>query len=170
MSETEIITVGRRLPRLATVAPADKPFMVSVTWAEGERRGRTDRVDLAPVIFTFRVFRPLRDGAVALADVQIGEWGASLVWEGHPDLEIGADAVEKLAAETMTNHDFAAFLKRNRLTLDAAAAHLGIARRLVAYYAKEREIPRCIALACRYLDGQIDKGPGDGRRAVGEAA
>ncbi|KTS25233.1 hypothetical protein NS228_01725 [Methylobacterium indicum] len=170
MSGTEIVTVGRRLPKLATAAPTGKPFTVDVTWAEGERTGQTDTVNLAPVIFTFTIFRPLRDGTVSFGGVQIGEWGAALVWEGYPDLEIGAESVEELAAETMTNHDFAAFLKRNHLTLDAAAAHLGIARRLVAYYAKEREIPRYIALACRYLDGQIDKGPGDGSRVVSHAA
>jgi hypothetical protein len=170
MNETEIVTVGRRLPKLATVAPTEKPFTVHVTWAEGERVGRTDSVDLAPVIFTFKVFRPLRDGTVPFDSVEVGEWGAALAWTGHPDLEIGAESVEDLAAETMTNHDFAAFLKRNRLTLDAAAAQLGIARRLVAYYAKEREVPRYIALACRYLDGHIDGGPGDGGRAVSEAA
>ena len=52
----------------------------------------------------------------------------------------------------MTPADFSAFLERHALSLDAAAAELGISRRLVAYYAKEREVPRYIALACAYLD------------------
>ena len=82
----------------------------------------------------------------------MGDYGASIVWPDNDDLDIGADAIEEMASEVMTNADFEAFLKRNRLTFDAAAAQLGIARRLVAYYAKEREIPRYIALACRQLD------------------
>lgn len=152
MSETDIVTVGRPLPKLADVAPGPGRFTVAVRWAGGSRVGRTDLVDLAPVIYTFKVFKPLRDGAVPFEGVQLGEWGASVVWPGHDDLDIGAETIEELAEAAMTNADFSTFLKRNNLTLDAAAAYLGIARRLVAYYAKERAIPRYIALACRELD------------------
>ncbi|WP_246102789.1 hypothetical protein [Methylobacterium terricola] len=149
---TDIVTVGRALPKLAGVEPGNGRFDVRVTWASGERAGRTDTVDLAPMIFTFKVFKPLRDGTVAFDAVRLGDYGASIVWPDNDDLDIGADAIEEMASEAMTNADFEAFLKRNRLTFDAAAAQLGIARRLVAYYAKEREIPRYIALACRQLD------------------
>jgi hypothetical protein len=157
MSETDIVTVGRPLPKLADVAPGPGRFTVAVRWAAGSRVGRSDLVDLAPVIYTFKVFKPLRDGAVPFEGVQLGEWGASVVWPGHDDLDIGAETIEELAEAAMTNADFSTFLKRNGLTLDAAAAHLGIARRLVAYYAKEREIPRYIALACRELDRALTR-------------
>ena len=63
-----------------------------------------------------------------------------------------ATAVERLATDVMSNDDFAGFLTRNNLSLDAAAGQLGISRRLVAYYAKNRPIPRYIALACRYIE------------------
>ncbi len=76
----------------------------------------------------------------------------SLVWPDNADLDVGAESVEEMAEEAMTNSDFAEFLKRTGFTLDAAAAQLGIARRLVAYYAKDRQIPRYIALACRQLE------------------
>jgi len=157
MSETDIVTVGRALPKLAGVEPGPGRFTVTVRWAEGIRAGRTEIVDLAPVIFTFKVFKPLRDGAVPFADLCLGEWGASVVWPGYDDLDIGAETIEELAEAAMTNADFSTFLRRNNLTLDAAAAHLGIARRLVAYYAKEREIPRYIALACRELDRSLTR-------------
>jgi lambda repressor-like predicted transcriptional regulator len=52
----------------------------------------------------------------------------------------------------MTNADFAGFLKRNGLSLDAAAIQLGVSRRLVAYYAKDRPVPRYIALACKAIE------------------
>lgn len=157
MSETDIITVGRPLPKLAEVSPGPGRFKVAVRWASGGRTGRMDTVDLAPVIYTFKVFKPLRDGSVPFEDVQLGEWGASVVWPGHDDLDIGAETIEEMAEAAMTNADFSTFLKRNNLTLDAAAAHLGIARRLVAYYAREREIPRYIALACRELDRTLTR-------------
>src|SRR5208337_4934684 len=32
---------------------------------------------------------------------------------------------------------------------------LGISRRLVAYYSSKRQVPRYIALACRYLDREL---------------
>lgn len=155
MSADDIVIVGRPLPKLASVAPAGGGFDVMVTWAAGDRAGQTDKVDLAPVIFTYKVFRPLRDGAIPFGSVRLGAWGGSIVWEGDADLDIGAETIEDLAAASMTNEEFAAFLRRNNLTLDAAAAQLGIARRRVAYFAKDREIPRYIALACRQLDRML---------------
>jgi hypothetical protein len=152
MSTTDIITVGDPLPRLASVEPANGPTTISVVWASGARAGQTDLIDLAPMIYTFKAFRPLRDDPALFRTVRLGEWGASIVWEGNEDLDIGVDALEELAEETMTNLDFVAFMKRNKLTLEATAVHLGISRRLVAYYSKEREIPRYIALACHYID------------------
>jgi hypothetical protein len=152
MSATDLIAVGEKLPRLAAVKPGDRPYEVIVTWSEGGRVDLTDVIDLAPIILTFKVFRPLRDDALLFRTVRLGEWGASLVWDGNPDLDIGADAVEDLAEEAMTSAEFSAFLERCGLSFDAAAAQLGISRRLVAYYASGRIIPRHIALACRYLD------------------
>lgn len=152
MSATDTVTVGRALPKLATVEPGNGPFDVSVTWAAGERVGRTDIVDLAPMIFTFKVFRPLRDNPALFRSARVAEWGEALIWPENDDLEIGAETIEEMAAEVMTNADFGAFLKRNGFTHDAAAAQLGIARRLVAYYAKNRDIPRYISLACKQLD------------------
>jgi hypothetical protein len=152
MSGTDIVTVGRALPKLSSVEAGNGRYAVRVTWASGSRAGRTETIDLAPMIFSFKVFKPLRDGAVAFDTVRLGDYGASIVWPGNEDLDIGAEAIEEMAAQAMTNADFSAFLTRNKLTLDAAAAQLGIARRLVAYYVKDREIPRAIALACRQLD------------------
>lgn len=158
MSADEILTVGQPLPKLASVAPADAANTIRVTWAAGPRLGRTDRVDLSPVIFTYKVFRPLRDGTIPFGSVRLGPWGGSVRWEGDDDLDIGAETIDDLAAATMTNAEFSDFLQRNRLTLDAAAAQLGIARRRVAYFAKDREIPRYIALACRQLDQDLRLG------------
>lgn len=152
MSETDMIVVGEPLPRIASVATTDLPYTVTVTWETGARAGRTDTIDLAPIILTFKVFRPLRDDTALFATVRLGEWGASIVWPGDADLDIGADSLEEMAEGAMTNAEFAAFLQRHDLTLDAAAARLGLSRRMVAYYAKSHDIPRVVALACKYLD------------------
>ena len=64
---------------------------------------------------------------------------------------MAATTVERLAAESMTNTQFREFLERHGLTLDAGAV-LGISRRQVAYYAKDRPIPRLVTLACAGYD------------------
>lgn len=152
MSEIDMIEVGDPLPRLASVESTDLPYTVAVTWAAGPRMGRTDMIDLAPIILTFKIFRPLRDDDALFKAVRLGEWGHAILWDGDDDLDIGADSLEELAEQTMTNAEFAAFLRQNDFTLDAAAAHLGISRRMVAYYAKGHVVPRVVALACKYLD------------------
>ena len=81
------------------------------------------------------------------------EDGAAIAWGDGSAIDVAATTIESLAEEAMTPDDFAEFLRRNRLSFNSAAAQLGISRRLVAYYAKERAIPRHIALACAYLEG-----------------
>jgi hypothetical protein len=147
-----MIAVGDPLPKLASVEPANGPTSISVAWALGSRAGISEIIDLAPMIYTFKILRPLRDNPELFRTVRLGDWGASIVWEGHPDLDIGADALEELASEQMSPQDFQAFMKRHGFSYDATAAALGISRRLVAYYAKERMIPRTVALACKYID------------------
>ncbi|ACA15676.1 hypothetical protein M446_1150 [Methylobacterium sp. 4-46] len=155
MTETKMIEVGERLPSVAHVEASEGLYSVTITWGEGPRMGRVDLVDLAPMIFTYKVFAPLRENRDLFRSVRVGEWGGSIEWEGNDDLAVAATTLADLAEQTMTNEDFAAFLKRNGLTLDRAAAELGIARRLVAYYAKDRAIPRYISLACAYLDDSL---------------
>src|SRR4051812_36786524 len=73
---------------------------------------------------------------------------------------MAATIVERLAEEVMTFEDFSGWLKRNDLTFEAAAAKLGISRRLVAYYASgSKQAPRYISLACKYLDRKQNDPP-----------
>jgi hypothetical protein len=148
MNATEpVIAVGEPLPRIAAVQPGDG-LTITVTWRRGSRKGRAETVDLAPLIMTFRLYRPLRQDPALFATVAVEESGSALVW-GDGQIDMAAASVERLARERMTADDFRAFLARNRLTLDAAAAILGISRRQVAYFAKgEKPVPRLVALAC----------------------
>ena len=75
------------------------------------------------------------------------EDGTALSWDGGR-IDMAATTVERLGRETMSSEDFRTFLLRNKLTLDAAAASLGISRRQVAYYARGKPVPRLVALAC----------------------
>jgi hypothetical protein len=150
MSATDIITVGDPLPRIKTVTPAGL-YSVTVEWADGNRNG-FETVDLAPYILSFKLFRSLRDAVDLFDTVHVAAHGSAITWGEGEEIAMSATSVEQLAEEVMTSEDFAAFLKRNNLTLEGAAGLLGISRRIVAYYAKNRAVPRYIALACRYLE------------------
>jgi hypothetical protein len=154
MSETDIIEIGDPLPVVRSVSAHDRRT-VSVTWDDGTRK----LVDLAPVIFSYKFYRPLRDDDALFQTVHLTDDGAAIAWGDDDVIDMDASTVERLAAETMEPADFANFLKRHKLTFDGAAAQLGISRRLVAYYASERDVPRYIALACAYLEASLAKPP-----------
>ncbi len=146
------------MPRLASVAPAEG-LSIAIEWADGPRTGRSDIVDLAPDILTYRLYRPLRDDPALFATLHLVDDGAAIAWGDDESIDMPATAIERLAEETMVAADFSRFLRRNRLTFDAAAAQLGISRRLIAYYAAGQPIPRHIALACERLDQVLAPGP-----------
>ncbi|WP_349369351.1 hypothetical protein [Salinarimonas sp.] len=149
-TDADMIEVGEPLPRIAAVTP-ERGRRITVNWAGGGRR----TVDLAPLIFTYRFYRRLRDDDALFASVHPTDGGAAIAWGADDAIDMDASSVARLAEETMEPADFVAFMKRHGLTYDAAAAQLGISRRLVAYYAAEREAPRPIALACAYLDSVL---------------
>jgi hypothetical protein len=151
MSETERIRVGEPMPSIEKVVASDAT-RVCVTWNRGSHKGITTEVDIAPLIYSKKIFAPLRNDPTFFRTVHIIEGGAAIAWGDDEKIDMAATTVERLANESMTPADFSAFLQRHSLSLDAAAAQLGISRRLAAYYAKEREVPRYIALACAYLD------------------
>ena len=90
-----IIRVGNPLPRLAGVRPAEG-LAVTVTWATGLRAGRSDTVDLAPVITSLRFYAPLRQNAALLGTVTVDEDGSALMWDGGR-IDMAATTVERLA-------------------------------------------------------------------------
>jgi hypothetical protein len=90
-------------------------------------------VDLAPVILTLKFYRPLRDKPEMLKTVHLIEDGAAIAWGEDDAIDMAATTIERLAEETMSYADFRTWLERHKLTYDAAAAQLGISRRLVAY-------------------------------------
>jgi hypothetical protein len=157
MSETDIVRVGEPLPRVGTVRPLDD-FRVEVEWL-GSDRGK-QRIYLAPAIFTFKIYRPLRDDPELFKTVHAIIGGSAIAWGEDEAIDMSAVMLEELASQEMEVSDFRSFLERNKLTLEAAAAQLGISRRLAAYYAAgDRPIPRTVVLACRHLDEKLGGKP-----------
>jgi hypothetical protein len=153
MSETEIkniITIGDPMPLLASIS-ALGGFEVKTRWVSGH----DNVVDLAPVILTHKFYQPLRGDANLFRTIHIIEDGAAVAWGKDDAIDMAAATIERLAQEMMTQEAFAAWLKRNNLTFDSAAAALGVSRRLIAYYASGQPIPRYIALACRAIDSEL---------------
>jgi hypothetical protein len=154
MSANDIEHTGIPLPRIAHV-DTWSPLTLVVTWAEGRRAGQVDRIDVAPIINTYKIFCPLRNDEDLFAMARVSEDGDSVIWAENDDLELPAEALEELAEQTMTPQDFVAFMKRNNLTEEAVAAVLGYQRRQIGYYKSTGPIPRVVALACRGYEATI---------------
>lgn len=156
MPETEMLTgMGGTLPIVSSVKVGNGPYTVILDWAEGSRAGTTDVIDLAPVILTYKVFKPLRDDARLFSTVRVSEYGNAIEWGPDDSLAVSGETLERLAEEVMTPAQFSDFMKRNKLSLDATAAQLGISRRMAAYYAKDKQIPRTVALACKQVELEL---------------
>src|ERR1700751_787362 len=116
MSATERIDSGIALPLIAGIHPVDaENRIVKVTWAGGERAGKADVVDLSPLIDTHRFYRPLRNDPALFDTVHVVDNGEAVGW-GDDSIDMSADSIDRLAAETMAAEDFRAFPVRNKLT------------------------------------------------------
>jgi hypothetical protein len=153
MSADEIIQVGKPLPRLASVRCVDgNQRLIGIRWATGPRAGRTEIVDLSPLIDSHKFYAPLREGATTFATVHLVNDGAAIAWGDDDEIDMSASSVQRLAEETMTADDLRDFLVRNKLTQEAAAACLGRSKRALAGYLEQGLVPRIVALACLGLE------------------
>ncbi|MGZ8387705.1 MAG: DUF2442 domain-containing protein [Rhodoplanes sp.] len=134
------------MPRIAAIR-VEAPSRLEITWAAGTRAGRKESVDLAPFIGSYKVYKPLRNNSDLFATAHLIEDGNVVAWDA-PDLEMSGEMIETLAEEEMTPKEFANFLRRNKLTQEAAAALLGRTRRMIGYYLSNGPIPRVVSLAC----------------------
>jgi hypothetical protein len=140
----KLVGKGQPLPRIAAASPLDGR-RAQIQWQDG----RQVQVDLAPAFTSLRIFRRVRDDDALFGTLTVDEYGDALVWEDGA--ELSAVWIEELAAATLGNAEFREAMDTLHLTLDGMAARLGIARRLVADYRKDKPIPKHIALATRYL-------------------
>lgn len=155
MIANDIEATGLPLPRIAEIR-ALSPFNLAVKWAEGSRAGQVESIDLSPIINGYKIFRPLRNNEKLFRSAHLVEDGDVVSW-GNADLELSAVAIEALAEQSMTPADFIAFLERNDLTQEGAAAILGYSRRQIAYFTSVGPVPRVVALACKGYEAEMHK-------------
>lgn len=142
--DDEFVEVGGPMPIIRNAEPVES-FVLRVEWDDG----REEEIDVAPAILSHRAFVALRANPELFKSFVVRDRGDSLVW---PDgQELSADWIQELAPRELDNAAFRDAMAELRLSLDGMAARLGIARRLVADYRKDRPIPRTVALATRYL-------------------
>ena len=145
------------MPVLSSVE-AVRPFVVRVTWGEGLRAGKTEMVDLGPVIEAYKFYRPLRVTEGLFGDIQLRDGGLTIGWgDVDAELEIPTTNVERLAEECMTADDFRDFLRATGLTHAQAAAALGRSRRQIENYLAGEPIPRIVGLACFGYQARINR-------------
>jgi DNA-binding transcriptional regulator YiaG len=118
-------------------------------------RGDESLIDLSGMVKSFRVYKPLRGSPDLFRRVRVGDHGTDVVWTD--EIDMAADTLWRLAQEqagaTLSSEGFRQWRERKAYTLDAAAAALGISRRMVAYYEQgKKPIPRVVALATRALE------------------
>ena len=133
----------RTTPRALEVA-ALEPYKLRIKWDTGE----TLEVDIEEQLRGVPEYARILDPEV-FRQVHIAEWGGSIEWF---DTEFGDDNVYAWTREQMgeASHEmFYEWMRRNNLSLDAAAEALGMSRRMVAYYRTGRKlIPKYVWLAC----------------------
>jgi DNA-binding XRE family transcriptional regulator len=151
MSQDETFSVGEPLPKIEAVEP-DLDLTVRVTWATGV----SERIDLSPIILGYRTFKRLRHDRALFAQVHLDAYRSAIVW--NDEMDLAAYTLEHLARaqRVMSPEDFREWMARHHLTLDAAAAALGVSRRTVAAISTgARAMDLTMSLACRGWDAAM---------------
>ncbi|WP_200896960.1 DUF2442 domain-containing protein [Paracidovorax citrulli] len=150
--------------KLEAVEAVDTPDggALLLTYADGVRY----TVNIAPIIAKAPTLRPLAKPAV-FRRAKLGEFGRCVTW-GDDALELAGDNLRAEAIEQAggVSHEFILeWMHRNGLTVEAAAAALGLSVRMLAYYRSgEKPVPRTVALACRGWEAvKAGRAAGDGR-------
>lgn len=145
MADNEIVSAGAPLPRIKSVT-ALAGRTLRVTWQSGE----THEVDVSPALLSHRAFVALRNDDALFATAARDEYGDAVVWADGSELS-AVWLYELAEPATLSNDEFRSAMDLLHMSLDGMAVRLGIARRLVADYRKNRPIPRTVALATRHL-------------------
>ena len=119
--------------------------LIEITWVDDG----VEVVDVTPAIVGHRHFVALREDRRAFENFAVGENGDCLVWASGE--ELSAVWLEELAPASLDNEEFREAMTELGFSLDGMAARLGIARRLVADYRRDKPIPPAIAMATRFL-------------------
>jgi|GEM_PF-904336 len=109
-------------------------YLLVVTW----RDGRTEEVDLAPLVFRYKILRPLRDVG-RFRGVAVDEYGNGLVWGDDPDLEVSPeqlrDLIEAQRGPCLRTSFFRQWMAIRHLKQEDVAGLLNVSKRTIAGYA-----------------------------------
>lgn len=145
MASNDMVGTGVPLPRIEHVEVLDGRRL-RVEWQSGERHD----IDVMPALLSHRLFVELRSNDELFRTAARDEYGDAVVWADGS--ELAATWLYELAEPAeLTNDEFRSAMESLHMSLDGMAVRLGIARRLVADYRKNRPIPRTVALATRHL-------------------
>ena len=104
MSAMTELAISAPMPKISTLEVVDH-LVIRVTWSSGLRAGRTDTVDLSPMINVLRLYGPLRENRSLFRTVHLIEDGRVLAWGEDDQIDMAADSVEELAHETVSAVD-----------------------------------------------------------------
>ncbi len=103
--DDDVVSVGRRLPRLATVEPREGRKLF-VRFDDG----REKTVDLAPALESRRFYKPLREDGALFRSFRINEYRNAIEW--NDALDFSAMGLEALPPSELTNDDFRSAVER----------------------------------------------------------
>ena len=135
------------MPRIDTAEPLDGR-KVRVTW----RDGSSQDIDISAALASRRIFLRLRTDDALFRTLRVNEDGNAIEWDDGAELT--AIWIERLAPSSLKNDEFREAMDSLGFSLDGMASRLGLSRRLIASYRKDKPIPETVGLAVRYL---IDK-------------
>jgi hypothetical protein len=122
------------------------PYRLALNFADGF----AGDVDLSGVIRKHPTLARLRDKKI-FGRVTRDEWKRGVIFADDDALALASDNLRALALEQVgeySHQQLTAWMYRHQLSLDAAAAALGISRRMLAYYRSgEKLIPKTVGLA-----------------------
>lgn len=135
--------------RIETVVTRGAATLV-IQWDDG----RLAEIDLGPLIASRVALAPLADQAL-FHRIGVAQDGWSVEWPNGIDFGAGQLRrwADEQAGEAMAPAAFRIWIERHGLTLDGAAAALGLSRRTVAYYLSgEQPVPKTVMLATEGFD------------------
>lgn len=147
----DYISVGKPIPRIRA-AVRGSGRRVAVEWDDGSK----SIVDLTPALASHKGFVRLRTDDALFSTLAVGEYGGFLHWADGS--ELSSAWIEELRDASLDNAQFRDAMDQLHMSLDGMAARLGVARRLIADYRKDKPIPKAVALATRYLLDQRKAG------------
>lgn len=119
---------------------------VRVEWADG----RTELLDLRPLLANNRSFVALRTDDQLFATVSVSSEKTGIEWSDAS--RVSSSALQRLPRTQMDAHEFRAIMDDLRLSVEGLSALLGLSKRVIADYRAGAPIPKPLALAMRYLE------------------